>query len=49
MVRWNMSRKDMTPTELTEHKRVVKQQSNQKYYNTSKDLFNYKLITKSYN
>ena len=23
--------------------------SNQKYYNTSKDLFNYKLITKSYN
>ena len=36
MVRWNVSRKDMTPNELIEHKRLLKQQSNQKYYKKRK-------------
>lgn len=36
MVRWNVSRKDMTPNELTEHKRVLKQQTNRTYYKKRK-------------
>ena len=36
MIRCNMKRKDMTEEELTEHKRVLKQQYNSTYYKKKK-------------
>lgn len=36
MLKWNKKRKDMTQTELTEHKRQLRQNHNAKYYQKKK-------------